>query len=139
MNDFLCETIRTIYLPLSEGQKTPIINIRNAIASPTQTLHFGQQAFQHSRDIPRQLTIQRGVAILIPFQNPSINQSIHQPFKDKRKSNFKQIMSEQLCLQWNDFKENVNSAFGRLREDQEFVDVTPMHCSENLMKWIVLH
>ena len=33
-------------------------------------------------------------------------------------------MSEQLCLQWNDFKENVNSAFGRLREDQEFVDVT---------------
>ena len=33
-------------------------------------------------------------------------------------------MSEQLCLQWNDFKENVNSAFGRLRGDQEFVDVT---------------
>ena len=33
-------------------------------------------------------------------------------------------MSEQLCLQWNDFEENVNSAFGRLREDQEFVDVT---------------
>ena len=33
-------------------------------------------------------------------------------------------MSEQLCLQWSDFKENINSAFGRLREDQEFVDVT---------------
>ena len=33
-------------------------------------------------------------------------------------------MSEQLCLQWNDFKENVNSAFGRLRNDKEFTDVT---------------
>ena len=33
-------------------------------------------------------------------------------------------MSEKLCLQWNDFKENVNSAFGRLRDDKEFSDVT---------------
>ena len=33
-------------------------------------------------------------------------------------------MSEQLCLQWNDFKVNVNSAFGRLRDDKEFTDVT---------------
>ena len=33
-------------------------------------------------------------------------------------------MSEQLCLQWNDFKENVNSAFGSLRNDKEFTDVT---------------
>ena len=33
-------------------------------------------------------------------------------------------MSEKLCLQWNDFKENVNSAFGRLRDDKEFTDVT---------------
>ena len=33
-------------------------------------------------------------------------------------------MSEKLCLQWNDFKENVNSAFGRLREDKEFIDVS---------------
>ena len=33
-------------------------------------------------------------------------------------------MSEQLCLQWNDFKENVNSAFGNLRNDTEFTDVT---------------
>ena len=33
-------------------------------------------------------------------------------------------MSEKLCLQWNDFKENVNSAFGRLRDDKEFNDVT---------------
>ena len=33
-------------------------------------------------------------------------------------------MSEKLCLQWNDFKENVNFAFGRLREDKEFTDVT---------------
>ena len=33
-------------------------------------------------------------------------------------------MSEKLCLQWNDFKANVNSAFGRLRNDKEFTDVT---------------
>ena len=33
-------------------------------------------------------------------------------------------MAEKLCLQWNDFKENVNSAFGRLRDDKEFTDVT---------------
>ena len=34
------------------------------------------------------------------------------------------IMSEKLCLQWNDFKENVNSAFGSLRNDKVFTDVT---------------
>ena len=33
-------------------------------------------------------------------------------------------MSEKLCLQWNDFKENTNSAFGRLKDDKVFVDVT---------------
>ena len=33
-------------------------------------------------------------------------------------------MSEKLCLKWNDFQENVNKAFGRLREKMEFVDVT---------------
>ena len=33
-------------------------------------------------------------------------------------------MSEKLCLQWNDFKENVNYAFGKLRGDKEFTDVT---------------
>ena len=33
-------------------------------------------------------------------------------------------MTEKLCLQWNDFKENVNSAFGNLRDDKEFTDVT---------------
>ena len=33
-------------------------------------------------------------------------------------------MSEQLCLQWNDFKENVNTAFEKLRNDKEFTDVT---------------
>ena len=33
-------------------------------------------------------------------------------------------MSEKLCLQWNDFKENVNSAFGKLRSNKEFTDVT---------------
>ena len=33
-------------------------------------------------------------------------------------------MSEKLCLQWNDFKQNVNSAFGNLRNDTEFTDMT---------------
>ena len=32
--------------------------------------------------------------------------------------------SEKLCLQWNDFKENITSSFKELREDKEFSDVT---------------
>ena len=31
---------------------------------------------------------------------------------------------EKLCLQWNNFKENVSSAFGDLRQDKEFTDIT---------------
>ena len=33
-------------------------------------------------------------------------------------------MAEKLCLQWNDFQDNVASAFGSLREDNDFADVT---------------
>ena len=33
-------------------------------------------------------------------------------------------MSEKLCLQWNDFQENIKSAFGNLRTDNDFADVT---------------
>ena len=33
-------------------------------------------------------------------------------------------MSEKLCLQWNDFKDNTISAFGSLRDDTDFADVT---------------
>ena len=33
-------------------------------------------------------------------------------------------MSEKLCLQWNDFQENIKSAFGNFREDNDFTDVT---------------
>ena len=33
-------------------------------------------------------------------------------------------MSEKLCLQWNDFQENIKNAFGNLREDNDFADVT---------------
>ena len=32
--------------------------------------------------------------------------------------------SEKLCLQWNDFKENITSSFKELGEDREFTDVT---------------
>ena len=33
-------------------------------------------------------------------------------------------MSEKLCLWWDDFQENMKSAFGKLREDNDFADVT---------------
>ena len=33
-------------------------------------------------------------------------------------------MAEKLCLQWNDFQENLKHAFGNLREDNDFADVT---------------
>ena len=33
-------------------------------------------------------------------------------------------MSEKLCIQWNDFQENQKSAFGNLRKDSDFADVT---------------
>ena len=33
-------------------------------------------------------------------------------------------MSEKLCLQWNDFKENAIGAFANIREDADFADVT---------------
>ena len=33
-------------------------------------------------------------------------------------------MSEKLCLQWNDFQENVKSTFVNLRGDKHFTDVT---------------
>ena len=32
--------------------------------------------------------------------------------------------SEKLCLQWNDFKENIRSSFRELREDKDLTDVT---------------
>ena len=34
------------------------------------------------------------------------------------------MMSEKLCLKWNDFQENVTTAFGSLRDDKELTDVT---------------
>ena len=33
-------------------------------------------------------------------------------------------MSEKLCLQWNNFKENLIGTFGSLRQDNDFTDVT---------------
>ena len=33
-------------------------------------------------------------------------------------------MSEKLCLKWNDYQANVNSAFATLREYNDFADVT---------------
>ena len=31
---------------------------------------------------------------------------------------------EKLCLQWNNFGDNIRSSFGELREDKDFTDVT---------------
>merc|ERR1712129_256357 len=31
---------------------------------------------------------------------------------------------EKLCLKWNDFQANISSAFGTLRDDSDFADVT---------------
>ena len=33
-------------------------------------------------------------------------------------------MSEKLCLQWNDFKDNIETSFKNLREETDFADVT---------------
>ena len=33
-------------------------------------------------------------------------------------------MPQKMCLQWNDFQENVKVAFGNLRSDKNFTDVT---------------
>ena len=33
-------------------------------------------------------------------------------------------MEDKLCLQWNDFKENLGSSFGTLRGDKDLTDVT---------------
>ena len=33
-------------------------------------------------------------------------------------------MSDRLCLQWNDFKDVISTAFGNLRSDTDFTDVT---------------
>ena len=40
-------------------------------------------------------------------------------------------MAEKLCFNWNDFQDNVNAAFGNLREDLDFSDVT-LACESNL-------
>ena len=34
------------------------------------------------------------------------------------------MMEEKLCLKWNEFQENVTSALGDLRSDEDFTDVT---------------
>ena len=43
---------------------------------------------------------------------------------NKASVGFNMATSEKLCLQWNDFKENISSSFGDLRGDKDFTDVT---------------
>jgi len=45
---------------------------------------------------------------------------MHQHKQQRQKT----AMAEKLCLQWNDFTENVKTAFGNLKEDANFTDVT---------------
>ena len=33
-------------------------------------------------------------------------------------------MSDKLCLQWNDFKENAIGSLGSFKDDKDFLDVT---------------
>ena len=44
---------------------------------------------------------------------------------------------EKLCLQWNDFKENVSSAFGELRGDRELTDVTLDYDDDDAQKAVL--
>merc|ERR1712129_21411 len=37
---------------------------------------------------------------------------------------FRSNMSEKLCLKWNDFQDNINTEFGKLRSEHEFSYVT---------------
>ena len=45
-------------------------------------------------------------------------------FDQDYRNNCKMQNSEKLCLQWNDFKENMNSAFRTFRSGEDFADVT---------------
>ena len=47
-----------------------------------------------------------------------VKQTCYQPQK-KMATN-----GQKLCLHWNEFRENVSTAFGDLRQDKEFTDVT---------------
>lgn len=33
-------------------------------------------------------------------------------------------MSEKLCVKWNEFQQNLNTALGSLRNDNDFSDIT---------------
>ena len=46
-------------------------------------------------------------------------------------------VDERLFLQWNDFNESVTSAFGDLREDKEFTDVT-LACEDGQHKVVLI-
>ena len=49
-------------------------------------------------------------------------------------------MEEKLCLKWNEFQENVTSALGDLRGDEDFTDVTLASCEGRefeVHRWIL--
>ena len=51
-----------------------------------------------------------------------------------------QRSEEKLCLQWNDFRDHMISAFGDLRDDKEFTDVT-LACEDGQQQkeWILFY
>ena len=40
---------------------------------------------------------------------------------------------EKFCLRWNEFEENISSAFKELKDDADFFDVT-LACDDNQIK-----
>ena len=42
------------------------------------------------------------------------------------------MASEKFCLRWNDFENNMNSAFKELRDDNDFFDVTLAYDDEQI-------
>ena len=40
---------------------------------------------------------------------------------------------EKFCLRWNDFENNISKAFGELRDDKDFFDVT-LACDDNQLQ-----
>ena len=62
--------------------------------------------------------------VFTPLFHPSIHPST-EPFKSAPTATAnKTAMAEKLCLQWKDFTESVKTAFGNLKEDADFTDVT---------------
>ena len=48
------------------------------------------------------------------------------------------MATDNFCLRWNDFAENVSSAFKDLRSEKDFFDVT-LACTDSTLKTLQAH